>query len=67
MIEALPAEVRQVLFAATLGASADTETLSHLLKIDGPAIDEALQAAQATGLITETARSCHWSGDCCCG
>jgi DNA-binding CsgD family transcriptional regulator/ABC-type uncharacterized transport system YnjBCD ATPase subunit len=53
VIEALPAEVRQVLFAATLGAGGDTETLGHLLKIDGPAIDEALQAAQATGLMTD--------------
>ena len=53
VIEVLPTEVRQVLFAATLGAGGDTETLSHLLKIDGPAIDEALPAAQATGLMTD--------------
>ena len=53
VIEALPAEVRQVLFAATLGAGGDTETLSYLLQIDGPAIDEALQVAQATGLMTD--------------
>jgi DNA-binding CsgD family transcriptional regulator/tetratricopeptide (TPR) repeat protein len=53
VIEALPAEVREVLFAATLSTSGDTETLSHLLEIDGPAIDCALQAAQATGLMTD--------------
>ncbi len=53
VIEALPAEVRQVLFAANLGAGGDTETLSHLLNIDGPAIDDALRAAQATGLMTD--------------
>ena len=53
VIEALPAEVRQVLFAATLSAGGDAETLSHLLEMDGPAIDRALQAAQATGLMTD--------------
>jgi len=49
VIEALPAEVQQVLFAATLGAGGDTETLSHLLKIDGPAIDEALRQLRLLG------------------
>ena len=53
VIEALSAEVRQVLFAATLGAGDDIETLTQLLEIDGPAVDEALQAAQATGLMTD--------------
>jgi DNA-binding CsgD family transcriptional regulator len=53
VVEALPAEVRQVLFAATLGAGGDTETLSHLLEIGGPALDEALRAARATGLMTD--------------
>jgi DNA-binding CsgD family transcriptional regulator/tetratricopeptide (TPR) repeat protein/ABC-type uncharacterized transport system YnjBCD ATPase subunit len=53
VIESLPAEVRDVLFAATLSTDGDTETLSHLLEIDGPAIDRALQAAQATGLMTD--------------
>jgi DNA-binding CsgD family transcriptional regulator/tetratricopeptide (TPR) repeat protein/ABC-type uncharacterized transport system YnjBCD ATPase subunit len=53
VIEGLPAEVRDVLFAATLSAGGDTETLSHLLETDGPAIDRALQAAQATGLMTD--------------
>ena len=53
VIEALPMEVRHVLFAATLGAGGDTETLTQLLKADGPAIDAALQEAQATGLMTD--------------
>ena len=37
VIEALPAEVREVLFVATLGAGGDTETLTQLLNADGPA------------------------------
>ena len=53
VIEALPAEVRDVLFAATLSTGGDTGTLGHLLEADGPAIDRALQAAQATGLMTD--------------
>jgi DNA-binding CsgD family transcriptional regulator/tetratricopeptide (TPR) repeat protein len=53
VIEALPAEVRDVLFAATLGAGGDTETLAQLLKTDGPAINAALREAQATGLMTD--------------
>ena len=53
VIEALPVEVRGVLFAATLGAGGDTETLVQLLKTDGPAINAALQEAQATGLMTD--------------
>jgi DNA-binding CsgD family transcriptional regulator len=52
VIEALPAEVRGVLFAATLGAG-DTETLAQLLKSDGPAINAAQREAQATGLMTD--------------
>ncbi len=53
VIEALPAEVRHVLFAATLGAGGDTETLTQLLKTDGPTINAALREAQATGLMTD--------------
>ena len=53
VIEALPTAVRQVLFAATLGAGSDTETLTHLLKTDGSAINAALREAQATGLMTD--------------
>ncbi len=53
VLEALPSEVRDVLFAATLSTGADAGTLSHLLETDGPAIDRALQAAQATGLMTD--------------
>jgi DNA-binding CsgD family transcriptional regulator/tetratricopeptide (TPR) repeat protein len=53
VIEALPAEVRQVLFAATLGAGRDTETLAQLLRADGLAINTALRQAQATGLMTD--------------
>src|SRR5215469_8559921 len=49
VIEALPDEVRDVLFAATLGAGGDTETLAQLLETDGPAINAALREAQATG------------------
>ena len=53
VIEALPAEVREVLFVATLGAGGDTETLTQLLNADGPAINAALQEAQATGLMAD--------------
>ena len=53
VIEALPAEVRGVLFAATLGAGGDTETLAQLLEADGPTINAALREAQATGLMTD--------------
>ena len=53
VIEALPAEVRHVLFAATLGAGGDTETLTQLLMTDGPTINAALREAQATGLMTD--------------
>ena len=53
VLEALPAEVRDVLFAATLSTGGDAETLGHLLETDGPAVDRALQAAQATGLMTD--------------
>ncbi|HWG15236.1 MAG TPA: helix-turn-helix transcriptional regulator [Streptosporangiaceae bacterium] len=53
VIEGLPAEVRDVLFAATLSTGSDTETLSQLLEADDAAIDRALQAAQATGLMTD--------------
>jgi hypothetical protein len=53
VIEGLPAEVRHVLFAATLGAGGDTEKLTQLLKTDGPTINAALQEAQATGLMTD--------------
>ena len=53
VIEALPAEVRHVLFAATLGAGGDTETLTQLLKTDGPTINAALREAQATGLMAD--------------
>jgi DNA-binding CsgD family transcriptional regulator len=53
VIEALPAEVREVLFAAAVGAGGDTGTLAQLLNTDGPAIDAALQGAQATGLMTD--------------
>jgi DNA-binding CsgD family transcriptional regulator/tetratricopeptide (TPR) repeat protein len=53
VIEALPGEVRGVLFAATLGAGGDTETLAQLLEADGPTINAALREAQATGLMTD--------------
>src|SRR6201996_1480180 len=53
VLEALPAEVRDVLFAATLSTGGDAETLGHLLETDGPAVDRALQAAQPTGLMTD--------------
>jgi DNA-binding CsgD family transcriptional regulator/tetratricopeptide (TPR) repeat protein len=53
VVEALPAEVRRVLFAAALGAGRDTETLTLLQDTDGVDVDEALRAAQATGLMTE--------------
>ncbi len=53
VIEALPAEVREVLFAAALGAGGDTGTLAQVLNTDGPVIDAALQEAQATGLMTD--------------
>ena len=53
VLEALPAEVRDVLFAATLSTGGDAETLGQLLETDGPAVDRALQAAQATGLMTD--------------
>jgi DNA-binding CsgD family transcriptional regulator len=53
VIEALPAEVRHVLFAATLGVGGDTETLTQLLEADGPAVIAALREAQATGLMTD--------------
>lgn len=53
VIEALPAEVRHVLFAATLGAGGDTETVAQLLKTDGSTINAALREAQATGLMTD--------------
>ncbi|MFY9934963.1 MAG: hypothetical protein WAK82_43900, partial [Streptosporangiaceae bacterium] len=53
VIEALPAQVQEVLFAATLGAGGDTETLTQLLNADGPAINAALHEAQATGLMAE--------------
>jgi DNA-binding CsgD family transcriptional regulator len=53
VIEALPAEVRHVLFAATLGAGGDTETLTQLLETDGPTINAALREAQASGLMTD--------------
>jgi DNA-binding CsgD family transcriptional regulator/tetratricopeptide (TPR) repeat protein len=53
VIDALPAAVRQVLFAAALGADSDTQTLTLLLETDEAAIDEALLAAQATGLMTD--------------
>ena len=53
VLEALPPEVRDVLFAATLSTAGDAETLGHLLETDGPAIDRALQAAQASGLMTD--------------
>jgi DNA-binding CsgD family transcriptional regulator/tetratricopeptide (TPR) repeat protein len=53
VIEALPAEVRNLLFAATLSTGNDTGTLSRLLELDGPEVDQALQSAQATGLMTD--------------
>jgi DNA-binding CsgD family transcriptional regulator/ABC-type uncharacterized transport system YnjBCD ATPase subunit len=53
VIEALPDEVRQLLFAATLSTGGDTETLGQLLEIDGASVHCALQAAQATGLMTD--------------
>src|ERR1700761_7794339 len=53
VIEALPGQVRDVLFAATLGAGDDTGILAHLLEADGPAIHAALLGAQATGLMTD--------------
>lgn len=53
VLEALPAEVRDVLFTATLSTGGDAETLGHLLETDGRAVDRALQAAQATGLMTD--------------
>jgi DNA-binding CsgD family transcriptional regulator len=53
VIEALPAEVRHVLFAATLGAGGDAETLTQLLQADGPAVTAALREAQACGLMTD--------------
>src|ERR1700742_2305510 len=53
VIESLPAEVRNLLFAATLSTGNDTGTLSRLLEVDGPEVDRALQSAQATGLMTD--------------
>jgi DNA-binding CsgD family transcriptional regulator/tetratricopeptide (TPR) repeat protein len=53
VIEALPVEVRNLLFAATLSTGNDTGTLSRLLEVDGPELDQALQSAQATGLMTD--------------
>jgi len=53
VIEALPSQVRGVLFAATLGAGGDTETLAHLVGADGPDVGATLRAAQATGLMTD--------------
>jgi DNA-binding CsgD family transcriptional regulator len=53
VIEALPAQVQEVLFTATLGAGGDTETLTQLLNADEPAINAALHEAQATGLMAD--------------
>src|ERR1700749_4464138 len=41
VLEALPAEVRDVLFAATLSTGGDAETLGHLLETDGPPVHRA--------------------------
>ncbi len=53
IIEGLPAEVRNLLFAATLSADTDTGTLGQLLEADGLAVDQTLASAQATGLMTD--------------
>ncbi len=53
VIEGLPAQVRDLLFAGTLSAGGDTEILGQLLAADEPAVTGALQAAQASGLMTE--------------
>ena len=52
VIEALPAQVQEVLFAATL-ARAATPRPSQLLNADGPAVNAALHEAQATGLMAD--------------
>ena len=48
VIEALPAEVRHVLFAATLGAGGDTG-VAQLLKTDGSTINAALRRLRPLG------------------
>ncbi len=53
IIEGLAAEVRTLLFAATLSADTDTGTLGQLLEADGLAVDQTLSLAQATGLMTD--------------
>jgi DNA-binding CsgD family transcriptional regulator len=53
VIEGLPAPVRDLLFAGTLSSGGDTEILGQLLAADEPAVTGALQAAQASGLMTE--------------
>lgn len=53
VVEALPAEVRQVLFAATLGLSPDTRALAELLAVDAAVVDDVLRAAAASGLLTD--------------
>lgn len=53
LLDSVPTVVRQVLLAAALGAGSDTDALSELLDIDPDAAGEALQAAAATGLLTD--------------
>ena len=45
--------MRDLLFAGTLSAGGDTEILGQLLAADESAVTGALQAAQASGLMTE--------------
>jgi hypothetical protein len=49
VIEGLPAQVRDLLFAGTLSTGGDTEILGQLLAAGEPAVTGALQAAQPVG------------------
>lgn len=52
-LDTLPEAVRALLLAATLGAGRDTEALGGLLGVDAPGVSRAVEAARATGLVTE--------------
>src|SRR6201996_2996032 len=56
VIEALPAEVRNLLFAATLSTGNDTGTLSRLLELDGPLLLRLTPATYTNQVCDRLAR-----------
>ncbi|QJY46343.1 helix-turn-helix transcriptional regulator [Pseudonocardia broussonetiae] len=52
-VDALPPAVQALLTAMAHGATLDSDVLAPVLELPGPELEDAVEAARATGLLTE--------------